>query len=44
MKKRKGLQLLFLAVVSIAFIFSGCSAGSSSSEDVIRSLQNESIL
>ena len=40
-KKRKGLQLLFLAVVSVTFIFSGCNVGSSGSEDEIRSLQNE---
>ena len=40
-KKRKGLQLLLLAVVSVAWIFSGCNSGSSYSEDEIRSLQNE---
>ena len=40
-KKRKGLQLLFLAVVSVALIFPGCNSGSSVSEDEIRSLQNE---
>ena len=40
-KKRKGLQLLLLAAISIAFIFSGCSIGSPGAEDEIRSLQNE---
>ena len=40
-KKRKGLQLLSLAVVSIAFSFSSCNVGSPGSEDEIRSLQNE---
>ncbi len=40
-KKREGLRLLFLAVVSVAWIFLGCSSGSSGSEDEIRSLQNE---
>ena len=40
-KKRKGLQLLLLAIVSLTFIFSSCNIGSSGSEDEIRSLQNE---
>lgn len=41
MKKRKGLPLLFLAVISTAFIFSGCNSGSPGSDDEMRSLQNE---
>ena len=40
-KKRKGLQLLLLAIVSLTFIFSSCNIGSSGSEDEIRSMQNE---
>ena len=40
-KKRKGVQILCLAVVSVAMIFSGCNFSSSGSEDEIRSLQNE---
>ena len=40
-KKRKSLQLLFLAAVSVAMIFSGCNSGSSRAEDEITSLQNE---
>ena len=40
-KKRNTLQLLCLAVVSIAFIFPGCSVSSSASEEQIRSLQSE---
>lgn len=40
-KTRKGLQLLCLAVVSVALMFSACNSGSSGSEEEMRSLQNE---
>jgi septal ring factor EnvC (AmiA/AmiB activator) len=39
--KRKALQLLFLAAVSVVLMFPGCSFSSFGSEDEIRSLQNE---